>query len=174
MANDDKRSRKFWYREVNENDMETDINYGLLHLHEFDKHFPGHMIYVLWQAIQDKAIRNDGYLAIEMGEGNLMPMPWGRVFTYANVPGPIGMDMVEFLEGKGLITKVGKGKMAGCYFVPLVQTYIIEKRAKTKTVGAQEKAEQRSRKKAAEKAKQSFIPAKTAGNDKLPKGERGY
>ena len=34
MAKDDKRSNKFWYREVTENNMESDVNYALLHMYD--------------------------------------------------------------------------------------------------------------------------------------------
>ena len=154
MANDDKRSNKFWYREVTENNMESDVNYALLHMYDdTGKYFQGHTLYVLWQAIQDKAIRHGGYLAIEMGEGNLIPMPWSKIFTYVNIPKPLGMDVIKFFEGKGLIVKEEKGKFAGCYLVKEVQTYIARKQAGPKTYGAQEKAAYRSRKAAEGKAK---------------------
>lgn len=117
MANDDKRSNKFWYREVTENNMESDVNYALLHMYDdTGKYFQGHTLYVLWQAIQDKAIRHGGYLAIEMGEGNLIPMPWSKIFTYANVPNDVGMNMIKFFEGKGLIVKEEKREICGVLF----------------------------------------------------------
>lgn len=166
MSKDDKRNNRFWYREVTENNMESDVNYYLLHIHnQMGVKFQGHMLYALWQAIQDKAIRHDGYLSIEITDGIIEPMPWIKIFTYSNIPKPIGEDMIKFLEDKKLIIKEEKGKFAGCYLVPVVRAYIDKKQAGSKTAGAIAKAEQRKRKqeqKPKEKAKDKpFSPKNT-------------